>query len=491
MEETAVRGVPWALVTYATTRLTTVVTTVVLAHLLAPADFGILALALVATGAFSALGELGLGSTLVLRQDFDRRAQATVLSMMLITGTVAAAVLAGAAPLMADVFGEPRLSGVLAVLACTLVVNSVASFYEPILLRELEFRKRFVTYAGQSGAYAVTALGLAALGAGIWSLALAHLGATAVRAVALLRVTPYRVRPGFDRDVARDAFATGRGFMAQGTIAFLRQNTDYLVIGRMLGAHPLGFYSMAYRLAELPTWAVADPLARVTFPSFARMRSRGEDVGDDFLAALRLVALVTVPFGLALSAASAPFTAAVLGPRWAPMVGPLTVLGLWGAIRPVHLTLGWFVNSIGAAGMSARVSAVTVAALVPSGVLAAHYGGVVAVAWVVLGEAAVSAAALALIIQRREGPDIALQWQALRPLAVAAPVSWAGGRLMSEAFESAPPLAGLAAGAGVALLAFGAVVAVIAPDVLRDALRQGRRMRAPATATSTAPPSPS
>jgi PST family polysaccharide transporter len=478
-------------VTYATTRLTTVVTTIVLARVLVPADFGVLALAVLATGAFAAVGELGLGSTLVLRQDFDRRAQGTVLSMMLVTGTAAAAVLAGGAPVMAALFGESRLAGMLAVLAFTLVLNAVCSFYESILLRELEFRKRFATYGAQSAAYAVTALGLAGLGAGIWSLAVAHVVATAARAAALLSVSPYRVRPAFDPGVARDALSTGRSFLAQGTIAFFRQNTDYLAVGRVLGARPLGFYSMGYRLAELPAWAVADPIARVTFPSFARMRSRGEDVGDTFLAVLQLVGLVTVPLGLALSAASAPFTAALFGPDWAPMVGPLTVLGLWGAIRPVQVTLGWFLNSIGEAGRSARASAVTLAVLIPSGLLAADHGGTVAVAWVMVTEAAVSGCVFALLAHGRGGLRIALQWQALRPLAIAAPVSWTAGRLVAEALESMSPVVGVVAASGMVLIVFGGVLAATGPEVLRGAVRQGRRIRGPAVVASAGAASPS
>src|SRR5918997_5502151 len=170
MEERAIRGVPWTLLAYASSKLVTVATTLVLARLLAPSDFGLVALAWVALGLVGVLRDLGLSATLVVRQDLDRTAQGTLLTLMLAIGTATAVVIAATAPLVASLFSEPRLSGILAGLAASLVVNGVTGFYEAVLQRELAFRARFVSQIAQVAVYAAVAIAAAAAGAGVWSL---------------------------------------------------------------------------------------------------------------------------------------------------------------------------------------------------------------------------------------------------------------------------------------------------------------------------------
>lgn len=469
MEEKAVRGVPWTMVTFALTRLLTLATMVLLARLLVPADFGVVALAILVIGVMGVLGDVGLGSTLVLRQDLDRRAQGTVFSLMLGMGVAAAGLLAAVSPLVSRLLGEPRLTPVLAVLALSLVLNGLNWFYEPILLRELEFRRRFGAQVVQALGYTVTAVAFAAADGGYWSLVAGQLAGASLYGVALLRLTPYRVRPRFDRAVARDVLGTSRGFMAQGGLAFLRQNADYAAVGRVLGSAQLGVYSVAYRLSEIPSWAVADPVAKVTFPGFARMRARGEDVVPAFLSALHLVALVTLPMGLILSAAAGPLTRVVFGERWLAMIGPLTVLGLWGALRPLQVTLGWFVNSLGHPGRSALVSAAVVVPLFAATFLGAHLSGASAVASAMLGEVIVTSLAFAFVVRTSAGLPLARIWRTIRPLLLAGAAAWIAVKVFAGAV---PEALAVAAAAPVGLAVYLALAALLDRSGLHGAVAQ-------------------
>ena len=96
-----------------------------------------------------------------------------------------------------------------------------------------------------------------------------HAGAGADRA------RPYRVRPRLDRAVARDVLGTSERLHGSGGVAFIQQNADFLAVGRVLGSAQLGLYTMAFRLSEVPYWAIADPAAKVTFPSFRGCDTRG------------------------------------------------------------------------------------------------------------------------------------------------------------------------------------------------------------------------
>lgn len=488
MENKAVRAAPWSLLTYGTTRVILLVNAIVLARLLDPSDFGVLALATLAVGAFGFFGELGLGSAFTLRQDLDRRSQGTVLLVMLLAGGITAGVVATLSPVIAGVFDEPRLAPVLAVLSAILFVNGFTWFYDRVLVRELEFRRRFVAVLVQAVTNLVVAVTVALLGGGVWSLVAGQLAGMAAQGVALLGLAPYRVPLVWDAGVARELIAAGRGFMALGGLTFIRQNLDYFAVARVLGSRPLGFYSMAYRLSELPAAGFAGPISAVTFPAFARMRSRGEDVSAPYLATLRIVALITAPIGVGLSAASGPIVLTLFGPEWRPMSGALTALGLWAVLRPLQVTGGWFLNALGRPGASSVLTAASIGLLGPGTFLAAS-SGIGAVAWVMVAEGAITLALHMWVIGRLSTSGRA-QLSAVWPVAVACPAAWLAVRGVSGMVaDMTPPLSLMLPGVALAATYLG-VLALIAPSRLREAGRLAARTLTPTKPGTPAGPAP-
>jgi PST family polysaccharide transporter len=484
LEDKAVRGVPWTVVTYGASKGISLISTVVLARLLVPADFGLVALSFLTMNAIGLFRDLGLGGALILRQDIDRREQGTVLTLMLTMSVVIALIVIALAPLAEDLFRAPRLAGVLRLLSLTLVLGAFNWFYEIVMQRSLNFGRRFVSMTTMSVVYAAVAIVLATVGAGVWSIVGGHLAGWSVQAVVSLLLAPYRVRPAFDMKAARESIAIGRGFMAQGGLTFLQQNADYLAVGRVLGAAQVGFYSMAYRLSEVPYWAISDAVAKVTFPAFARMRHEGRSVVPSFLSTLRMVALVTCPMGVILSASADPFTRVVFGDKWLPMIGALAVLGIWSSVRTVQSTTGWLLNSVGQAGLMGWLSAAVLVPLVPGLFLAADLGGIAAVSWVMLADMLLSLALLTFFASRRAGVRIADQWRALRPVAIAGVLCWVAARAVVEIAGSIPAAVALTASIAAGLAVYALVVSLVEPGLLRYATGQALRMlrRAPSAA---------
>lgn len=476
MDERAIKGVPWTLLTFGSSKIVGLLTTVVLARLLVPADFGLFALAALASLFLTVFRDFGLGSVLIVRQDFDLRARGTVVTMMFGAGVFAALLVAAASPVAALAFDEPRLDEVLAAMSVTLIFGGIAWPYEIIMQRELAFRRRFAAQMIQSVAYAVVALVLAANGAGVWSLVGGVITGQVIASVAYVALAPYRPPVTFDRVVAGEALRSARGFIGQGVLALIRQNTDYLVIGRLLGARPLGLYTMAYRFSELPYTGIADPVGKVLFPTFSKMRAEGGDIGRVYLGAQRLVALVTCPIAIILSAVSEHFVDTILGPKWVDMIPALMILALWGALRPLENTVAILLNAMGQADLIAKVLAFVMIALLPGFALAAHFGGLAAVAGVTLLDMVVTLPVLWSYTRRHVGLSVADQWRSLRPIAFAClptwPVAWAAGSLLDE-FGSAVALVGGAAGG---VLTYVGLLALMRPDLLRDARRQLTRM---------------
>ncbi len=476
MDERAIRGVPWTLAAYGANKAGTLATTVTLAHFLDPGDFGLMALAGLVVTLLTVLGNSGLSNTLVLEQDLTERGKGTILTVMIVGGCTLAALGVALSPLVAAVFDQPELTAIVAALSVTVVLWMVGHFYEALLQRELEFRSRFLAHLAFGLAFALAGLVFAVLGAGVWSLVAAQSAAILAFALVGVALAPGRVRPAFDPAAARAVYRPSRNFLIQGLVAFGLENADYFAIGRALGVRQVGFYSLAYRLGELPSMAIADPVARVTFSAFARMRHRGEDVIPAYLDALRLVSLVACPLGILLSATADPFTRAVFGDEWLPMIGPLGVLGLWAAVRPVQVTVHWLLNSAGGHGLLAVIGVVSLAVLVPVLLAAAAVSGATAVAWVMLGHACVSAGWAAWAVRRQVGLAFGRHLLPLRALALACAAAWIVARVLVEVSDGAAPGFSLLLAACGGTVAYLCVLRLVEPPVLGNAVRQVRRM---------------
>lgn len=486
METKALRGIPWTFLGLGVSKALALLTTLVLARLVAPSDFGLMALGLIAVNFLYWFGGISFGQTLVVHQELDDRGRGTVLTLALAGAAVASAALVVLAPVAADLLNQPRLDEVLVGLAPAVLITGVGSFYESLLQSRLEFRRRFVALMVQTATFSVVAITLAAAGAGVWSLVVGQLASVTLFAIALVVLSTIRVRPAWDRTVAGEVFRSGQGFLLQGVTVFIRQNMDTVIVGRAFRSASVGFYAMAFRLGDLTYSALADPIARVTFPAFARSKARQEDVRPAFLIVVRIVALVTVPLGALLSATADPFTAAIFGPEWAPMAGPLAVVGIWAAVRPVEATIGWLLNSLGRAGVVGWVAVFVLVPLAVGLVLAVSTDDLALVACVPLADTLLSLGILTVLAGRHAGLAPSRLWRSLSPIIVAGAGSWVAARLVSEVASGLPAGAALllavAAGAAVYLVALAALDRSVITTAVAQLGRVLGRRRSPSPA---------
>jgi O-antigen/teichoic acid export membrane protein len=471
LEAEAVHGVRWTFLAYAGTKTVGVVATLVLARLLVPHDFGLVAFAALWIQLVVHFTNLGLGPALVIRTGLGRRELGTVATSMLVLGPVSAAAVLVLSPLAAHVLGDRSLVGVLGVLTIPVAFGGVTGFYASLMQRELAFPSLAICLLLQAAVAAGTSIVLASFGAGVWSIVVGQVVGAAVYTIALLVRSPFLVRPRFELAAAREHVRHGLGFMLQAGFSFLEQNMDYAVVGAVNGARPLGAYSLAYRLSELPSNAIVEPVAQVTFPGFARMRSRREDFAPAFLAVLRSVTVVACAPALLLAAAAEPFVHSVLGGKWLLTVGPLSVLGIWGAVRVVQATIAWMLNSIGRAGTLGRAYAVIVAVSTPVLVLAAARGGLTAVSFVMLADMSVMLAVALRLSVRTVGISPARLWDALRPVAVAAAPTWLVTRILAETIEL-PAAATLVVSVGCGSLTYVVVLLLVDRTVVTELVAQ-------------------
>jgi len=323
------------------------VTSIVLARLLMPDDFGIIAMATMVTGLGMIFQDLGLGQALVQRENIsDRHTRAAFWGTLGMAALLYAAVFFSA-PWVGAFFDEPRMIPVVRVIGLIFVLSPFAVVPRSLLQRDLDFKTQFYAGLVSSLAYGVVGIAMALLGFGYWALVGAPLAAGLANAVALCILTRYvpPLIPSF-RGIG-DLFGFGAGVTLSGMFAYLASKIDYFVIGRRLGADPLGLYTKAFELIELPTGTVSRVLTPVLFPSFAAMRRDLSRLRTAYGNMLSVVSFFGFPGMVVLAIVAPEAIPLVLGEQWSQAVLPLQIMVGVGMLKVLGPPAGAVIKATG------------------------------------------------------------------------------------------------------------------------------------------------
>jgi lipopolysaccharide exporter len=387
-------SVVWAFAGTVASRLLWLGALAVLARILAPRDFGLLAFALVYITYVETVADLGTGSALIFWPDRrEEAAQVTFVSNAL-AGLGWCALTLLAAPWIAGFFHSPEGVPILRALALSFPLKFLGTTHDAICQKEMRFRLRLVPEVAMAAGKAGVAVGLALAGFGVWSLVWGQIAGLAAWTVALWLVVPWR--PAWrwpSAGMARPMLAYGRGIVAVNVLAAVTHHADLVIVGRMLGARILGLYQMAYKIPEMTVIVSIWVVSKVLFPAFSRAHATdatGEEVGALYVGALRWIALLTVPVSLGLALVAEPLVLTVFGERWRDSVPILQALALYTGLRGLGAHAGDVLKATGRPGLLAAIAVAKAVLMVPLLLLAARSGPVA----VALTMAAVTAVTL-------------------------------------------------------------------------------------------------
>ena len=323
-----VRGMAWAYGAYAGGRTLVLVSTAILARLLTPSDFGVVALAIVFITFLEAIKDLGLSQALIVASPEEEadRAQ-TVFAWSVVLGLGLTLLTVAISPFVASFFKQPQLTGLLAVLGSMFLVRSLGATHEALARKHLNYRVRTISEIAEAGVRGAVGIGLALAGFGAWSLVIGFvLGAVANTVVMWLRVN-FRPRWHLTRTHLRDLLSFGGVLTMVDIAAVIFYNTDYLFIGRVLGAASLGLYSIGFRIPELLILNVAHVAADVLFPAYSALdRTR---LREGYITALRYLTMLTVPLAAGLVVLAKPLILVVFGHKWVGSIPVTRVIALY------------------------------------------------------------------------------------------------------------------------------------------------------------------
>ena len=470
--------------------------TVVLARLLSPADFGLVAMVTAIVGVADLVRDFGLTGAIIQARKLSERMWMSVMWLSVALGVGLMLLIAASAPLIAWLYDEQRLIPLTLAIAPILLVNGLTMPMQARVQRDL----RFGTLANIDVVSMLVGVGLgiatAALGWGVWSLVVMSGAGQVYRLVALWAASRPRFgRPHISREVL-PLVTTGGSLFGVQLLNYATKNLDNVVIGQQLGPAALGQYSRAYALYLLPMQQLNGTLGRVALPVLSKLQDDHARFRRYIRGALMIIGYLTIPVYAVAAAVSSPLVAILLGPGWEEAATLFSILALAGIAQAIGSVLGWLYLTLGRAHKQLLFFVITRPILIAGYFVGIWWAGVEGLA-LVFGVLSLLLLVPELVFAT-SGTFMRVR-DILAPIArplVLAPLCFAAASAVEWATDGMPAISQLALGVAAGVVPLLAVLAI--PAYRRDLaqivgfVKQVRRpaRTATATASDTEPDSP-
>lgn len=321
--------------------------TIVLARLLTPQDYGLIAMVTAVTGFVAMFKDMGLSMATVQRAEVNHGQISTLFWINVLLSIGVMLVIAALAPAIAWFYGESRLLWITLALSCGFVFGGLTVQHQALLRRQMRFGALALIQITSMVAGIVTAIGAAWYGAGYWALVVMQLAAAIANAVAVWIVSGWRPSLPVRHTGVRDMLAFGGNLTGFNVVNYLGRNADNMLIGKFCGSGPLGLYSKAYGMLMLPIEQITAPISAVAVPALSRLQNDPETYRRYYYRAISTIAFITMPLIAVLAALSDEIIRIVLGTQWEDAAIIFNILAVTAFRQPVTSTTGWVLVSLG------------------------------------------------------------------------------------------------------------------------------------------------
>jgi len=322
-------------------------TTIILARLLLPTDYGLQSMVFTLTAFFSLFKDAGLSVATVQRETLTREHISTLFWINIGLGTLLTVIVAAAAPLLAVFYKEPRLLWLTVASASIFLFNSLSVQHRALLDRSMRFATNVKIDILCAVISAFIAIGMAALGCGYWSLICQNISLPLVGTIAVWIAMPWI--PGKPRwtPELKSMVRFGGTVTLNSVVVYVAYNMEKILLGRYWGAAPLGIYGRAYQLATLPVQQLIGAVHTIAFSVLSRMQGEMERLQRAYLKSLSLIVSLTIPVVISSGLFSNEIVAVVLGPRWTESAPVLRLLSPTVMFLALVNPFSWFLSATG------------------------------------------------------------------------------------------------------------------------------------------------
>jgi len=321
--------------------------TVVLARLLTPQDYGLIAMVTAITGFVTLFKDMGLSMATIQKAEINHSQVSTLFWINVAVSFVLALILVAGAPIISWFYSERRLTWITLALAGTFIFSGLTVQHQALLRRQMRFSTLAVVEIGSMAAGVITGVALACYGAGYWAL-VGLSAATALSNVVLVWILcEWRPSLPVRRAGVLSMVAFGGHITGSSIVNYFARNFDNILIGRFWGANVLGLYSRAYNIMMLPINQVRDPLNAVAIPALSRIQKDPVRYKKYYIKLVTLLAFITMPLMVVLFVCANEVIGLLLGSKWSGASDIFKILCIVAFIQPVTTTWGLVLVSLG------------------------------------------------------------------------------------------------------------------------------------------------
>ncbi|MBI2381181.1 MAG: lipopolysaccharide biosynthesis protein [Gammaproteobacteria bacterium] len=351
LQSAVMRGALWTVAFRFATRGIGLISTLVLARLLVPADFGVVAMATVVLGFTDLLLNFGVGTALIQNTEADETDYHNAWTLQVLQGLAVGGVLVGIAPWVGEYYRDARVVDVLRMLALAQFLGSLENIGMVAFQKALNFRTDFILFVMRKLLAFTVTVTLAVTLQSYWALVFGSLTGQLASTVLSYVLHPFRPRLRFDRLKKLLSFSQWLLLRNLGTYALVR--SDSIMLGNRADAATLGAYNLAIEFSELPSTELVVPINRALLPGFSKIQEDMERLRGSLARVFALLTAVVLPLGMGMSLVAEPFVRVVLGEKWLASVPFLETLCIAGVAMAYRLTGVTVLTAIGRVRLAA------------------------------------------------------------------------------------------------------------------------------------------
>ncbi len=447
------RGAVWMVLFKLIERSLGLVSTLILARLLVPADFGLVAMALSFIFMAELLTAFGFDVALIQNQNASLEHYNTAWTGNFLLGISVTLLMVALAVPIAHFYRKPELVWIVCALAAGPAVSGLENIGIVAFRKDLNFRREFSFQISRKVVGFLVVVPLAFLLRSYWALVAGILASKLTGTVLSYLLHPFR--PRFTLSKFRELFRFSRWLLFNNGVAYFKERSSDFFIGRFYGAAPLGVYNISYELANLPSSELSAPINRALLPGFAKMTS-SDEIASAYGNAVGLMALITLPASAGLLAVAPYLVFVVLGAKWLEAIPLMEVLAFNGALLMFHSSICSVLIARGHPAQVTQANGIYVLFLLTLLALLSWRFGVTGAAYAALLSSVLATPVYLWHLQRRLGIPATVFFRAvMRPL-VAATLMAVVVRASSPEFSPGMPMA-----SATAWLVIGVVIGVV------------------------------
>ena len=325
-------------------------TTMVLARLLSPQDFGLQGMVVVVIGFLGLFRDAGLGMATIQRLEVTPEQTSTLFWINVAVGAMLAALCVALAPLVARFYHEPRLYWIAVVSAAPFLLNGLAAQHGALLVRAMRFVTQNKIDVLSLTVGSATSIVMALLGFRYWSLVGMAVASSIVSTAAVWLAVPWIPGPPRRRCGVLSMLHFGGLATCNSFVVFVAWNADKFLLGRFCGPSALGLYGRAFQLITLPVLQLHSALGSVAFPALSRLQDDAKRLARSFLRGYSMLVSLTVPVAIVCALFPDELVRIVLGAKWMEAAPILRFLAPVALVFAVANPLSWLVMSTGRVG---------------------------------------------------------------------------------------------------------------------------------------------